>query len=116
MGGTRQRHFDGTNLKPKKLPENAQTPTSRVHALLGNLTERDAYSLKKADTANLESILHTSVLHRNYQKKLAMLSVVVQYNLLRPRRSLLPFRFLKDFQRFASELEVAVGQSQATGA
>jgi hypothetical protein len=35
VGGTRQRHFDGTNLKPRKLPENAQTPTSRVHALLG---------------------------------------------------------------------------------
>jgi hypothetical protein len=35
VGGTRQRHFDGTDFKPRKLPENAQTPTSRVHALLG---------------------------------------------------------------------------------
>ena len=35
VGGMRQRHFDGTNLKPHKLPENAQTPTSRVHAVLG---------------------------------------------------------------------------------
>jgi hypothetical protein len=35
VGGTRERHFDGTNSKPRKLPENAQTPTSRVHALLG---------------------------------------------------------------------------------
>jgi hypothetical protein len=35
VGGTRERHFDGTNLKPRKLPENAQTPTSRVHAVLG---------------------------------------------------------------------------------
>jgi len=35
VGGTRQRHFDGTSLKPHKLPENAQTPTSRVHAVLG---------------------------------------------------------------------------------
>jgi hypothetical protein len=26
--------FARTNLKPQKLPENAQTPTSRVHALL----------------------------------------------------------------------------------
>jgi hypothetical protein len=34
VGGTRQRHFTGTNLKPRKLPENAQTPTSRVHAVL----------------------------------------------------------------------------------
>jgi len=36
VGGTRQRHFNGTNLKPKKLPENAPTPTSRVHAVLGS--------------------------------------------------------------------------------
>jgi len=35
VGGTRQRHFAGTNSKPRKLPENAQTPTSRVHAVLG---------------------------------------------------------------------------------
>jgi hypothetical protein len=35
VGGTRQRRFTGTNLKPRKLPENAQTPTRRVHAVLG---------------------------------------------------------------------------------
>ena len=35
VGGTRQRRFDGTNSKPHKRPENAQTPTSRVHAVLG---------------------------------------------------------------------------------
>lgn len=35
VGGTRQRHFDGTNSKPRKPLENAQTPTSRVHAVLG---------------------------------------------------------------------------------
>jgi hypothetical protein len=35
VGGTRQHHFAGTNFKPQKLPENAQTPTSRVHAVLG---------------------------------------------------------------------------------
>jgi len=34
VGEMRQRHFAGTNLKPSKLPENAQTPTSRVHAVL----------------------------------------------------------------------------------
>ena len=34
-GGTRQRRFDGTNFKLRKMPENAQTPTSRVHAVLG---------------------------------------------------------------------------------
>jgi hypothetical protein len=33
VGGTRQRRFAGTNLKPRKLPENAQTPTSRVHPI-----------------------------------------------------------------------------------
>ena len=35
VGETGQRHFAGTSFKPHKLPENAQTPTSRVHALLG---------------------------------------------------------------------------------
>jgi len=30
VGRTRQRHFAGTNLKPREMPENAQTPTSRV--------------------------------------------------------------------------------------
>ena len=48
VGGTRQRHFDGTNFKSRKLLENAQTPTTmapafaagvRVHALLGGLQE-----------------------------------------------------------------------------
>ena len=34
VGGTRERHFVGTNSKLHKLLENAQTPTSRVHALL----------------------------------------------------------------------------------
>jgi hypothetical protein len=38
VGGTRQRHFIGTNLKPRKLLENAQTPTSRVHAVLGGVS------------------------------------------------------------------------------
>jgi len=37
VGGMRQRRFDGINSKPRKLLENAQTPTSRVHAVLGNL-------------------------------------------------------------------------------
>ena len=35
VGETRERQFDGTNLKPHKRLENAQTPTSRVHAVLG---------------------------------------------------------------------------------
>jgi len=37
VGGTRHRYFDGTNLKPHNLPENAATPTSRVHAVLGGV-------------------------------------------------------------------------------
>jgi len=37
VGGTRQRRFGGTSLEPRKLLENAQTPTSRVHAVLGSL-------------------------------------------------------------------------------
>jgi hypothetical protein len=35
VGGTRGRRFDGTRFKPRKLPKNAQTPTRRVHAVLG---------------------------------------------------------------------------------
>ncbi len=35
VGETRGRHFAGTNSKPHELPRNAQTPTSRVHAVLG---------------------------------------------------------------------------------
>jgi hypothetical protein len=35
VGGTRERHFIGTNSMPRKMPENAQTPTSQVHAVLG---------------------------------------------------------------------------------
>jgi len=37
VGGTRERCFDGTNSKPQKLPENAATPTRRVHAVLGGV-------------------------------------------------------------------------------
>ena len=36
VGGTRQRHFAGTHLKPRKPPENVPTPTRRVHAVLGS--------------------------------------------------------------------------------
>ena len=40
VGGTRQRHLDGIHSKPHKVPENAQTPTSRVHAVLGGINDR----------------------------------------------------------------------------
>jgi hypothetical protein len=38
VGGTRGRHFTGTNLKPGKGLKNAQTPASRVHAVLERLS------------------------------------------------------------------------------
>jgi len=40
VGGTRERRFDGTPFKPHKLPENAPTPTSRVHAVLGAICQK----------------------------------------------------------------------------
>ena len=53
VGGTRERHFAGTSLKPRKLLENAQSPTSRVHAVLGRTDERQTHRLKKDHTTNL---------------------------------------------------------------
>ena len=44
VGGTRQRHFDGTSFEPNKLPENEQTPTSRVHAVLDRFYFLEAVS------------------------------------------------------------------------
>ena len=46
VGGTRQRHFTGIHFKPHKLPENAQTPTSQVHAVLGAIIGRTLFSIK----------------------------------------------------------------------
>jgi hypothetical protein len=45
LGGTRQRHFGGNGFKPHKVPENAQTPTSRVHAVLGGVPHRPHFIL-----------------------------------------------------------------------
>ena len=59
VGGTRPRLFDGTNFKPRKLLENARAPTSRVHALLGALTERQTHNLKRETTAKLTKLFHT---------------------------------------------------------
>jgi hypothetical protein len=39
VGGTRQRHFAGTNSKPREMSENAQTPTRRVHAVLAGFAQ-----------------------------------------------------------------------------
>ena len=33
--GMRQRHFDGTRFKLRKMPENAQRPTCWLHSVLG---------------------------------------------------------------------------------
>ncbi len=41
VSGTRQRYFAGTNFKPHTLPENAETPTSRVHAVLGGVSAKE---------------------------------------------------------------------------
>ncbi len=35
VGGRRGRRFVGISFQPRNLPENAATPTRRVHAVLG---------------------------------------------------------------------------------
>jgi hypothetical protein len=45
VGGRRQRYFAGTNFKPHKLPENAATPTRRVHAVLGSFLPGSQFSI-----------------------------------------------------------------------
>jgi hypothetical protein len=66
VGGTRQHYFDGTNLKPRKTPENALTPTSRVHAVLGALTERQP-SGSITDRSLTAVSLGVPTLVRNYE-------------------------------------------------
>jgi len=53
VSGTRQRHFDGTHSKPRKLFENAANPTSRVHAVLGNHDLCKTRAPAKGNTASL---------------------------------------------------------------
>jgi len=53
VGGTRERRSDRTSFKPHKLPENAQTPTSRVHAVLGNHDLCKTRAPAKGNTASL---------------------------------------------------------------
>ncbi len=60
VGGTRGRHFAGTNFQPRKRLENAATPTRRVHAVLGNLYERKTHRLKHDTTAKLTELLHAT--------------------------------------------------------
>jgi hypothetical protein len=35
VGGTRRHHFDRINFKPRKVPENVESPTRRLRAVLG---------------------------------------------------------------------------------
>ena len=44
VGGTRERHFAGTHFKPRKVPENATSPTRRVDAVLGAFLLHKIYS------------------------------------------------------------------------
>jgi hypothetical protein len=50
------------------VPENAATPTSRVHAVLGALTEGKTHCLKKRDTTDLAKLLHELLTLANTKK------------------------------------------------
>ena len=56
VGGTRPRRFAGTNSKPRQLPENAPTPTCRVHAVLGGFVALEACHLSFSATAAPDKI------------------------------------------------------------
>ena len=64
VGGTGQRCFAGTRLGPRNMPENAVTPTSRVHAVLGgfsllcSITEENRAISKAALLQKLELQSH----------------------------------------------------------
>ena len=64
VGGTRGRRFIGTNFKPPKMPENAQTPTSRVHALLGGSCVGIVTFTRRTQPTNAE--YHQSVLESGH--------------------------------------------------
>ena len=64
VGGTRERQFAGTNLKPRKRPENAQTPISRVHAVLAGLHVYKSLALQsKVFVSNQNCQLFSSALN-----------------------------------------------------
>ena len=60
VGGVRQRRFDGINLKPRKVPKNAQTPTSRVHAVLGASTECQTRKPERVTLSNSCPVISTA--------------------------------------------------------
>ena len=59
VGGTREHHFDGTSLEPRELPENAATPTRRVHAVLGVFAPKVTLAVK-SDTCKQAAIMSVS--------------------------------------------------------
>jgi hypothetical protein len=68
VGGRRERHFAGTNSKPRKLPKNAATPTRRVHAVLGNLVPT-SMQLERENRYPHAKFLHTtpaSTMHKRH--------------------------------------------------
>jgi len=71
VGGTRQHRFGGTNSKPRKLSENAQTPTSRVHALLGAVELEDSIATKRHHRQTDKIIAHDSTFGKNQKAQSA---------------------------------------------
>jgi len=67
VGGLRKRHFDGANSKPRKLLENAQTPTSRVHAVLGGFLVVQDSLLEESQHYQPDKILQTTVPSISYK-------------------------------------------------
>jgi hypothetical protein len=57
VGGTRQRHFSGIHSKPRKVLENAPTPTSRVHAVLARFLYGDVFAIIRPFSANLFNVM-----------------------------------------------------------
>ena len=64
VGGTRGRHFAGTNFKPRKRLENAATPTSRVHAVLGVFWLRQTRRPQRAEWPMCPTSEHLARLRR----------------------------------------------------
>ncbi len=59
VGGVWIRSESRKNSKPGKCSKIAQTPTRRVHAVLGALIEHKTPSLEEDTTADLTKLLHT---------------------------------------------------------
>ena len=64
VGGMRERHFAGTSFQPRKLPENAATPTRRVHAVLGGFSHYTYHILVavlRCHFANLQQLAYEPI-------------------------------------------------------